>query len=275
MASDASTIIIEVGRRPFLPVRELLEFRELLYFLTWRDIKVRYKQTLIGAGWALIQPIVTIVVFSTIFGRVARMGSEGIPYPIFAYAGLLPWQLFAGGLQRAVQSLVHNAQLVKKVYFPRLILPLAATVSAAVDFGIAFTVYVAMSIGYGLMPTWRVIALPALVGIVMLAALAVGLWLAALNVRYRDIGHGLPFLIQIWMFASPVVYSVGLVRGHWKLVYSLNPMVGVIEGFRWALVGKAAPDLSMIALGSAVMLCLLVGGLVFFRHMERTFADVI
>lgn len=268
-------VTIAAERRAHLPFKELWEFRELLYFLIWRDVKIRYKQTVIGMGWAVIQPVVSMVIFTVIFGRFARMPSEGVPYPIFAYAGLLPWHLFAGALQRSIQSLVSSASLITKVYFPRLIIPISATLSATVDFAISFSVLVAMAIGFGIMPTWRIMALPAFVGLVLLAALAVGLWLSALNVQYRDVGHAIPFLIQIWMYASPVVYPLGLVPERWQLAYSLNPMVGAIEGFRWALLDKPALDFQVVAVGGIVALVLLAGGLSFFSRMERKFADVI
>ena len=266
---------IAAGRQALLPFKELWEFRELLYFLTWRDVKVRYKQTILGAAWALIQPVVTMVIFTLIFGRLARISSEGIPYPVFSYTGLLPWQLFAGGLQRSVQSFVASAPLITKIYFPRLMIPLASTLSATIDFAIAFVVLVVMAVGYGLMPTWRVIAIPAFLGLTLLSALGVGLWLSALNVRYRDVGHAVPFLIQVWMYASPVVYPVGLVPERLRLLYSLNPMVGAVEGFRWALLGKPVPDLQTIVTSAGVAVLLLIWGLVYFRHTERTFADVI
>jgi lipopolysaccharide transport system permease protein len=271
----APAITISADRRTFASFRELWEYRELLYFLMWRDVKVRYKQTVIGAAWAVIQPLVTMVIFTIIFGRLARIPSAGVPYPVFAYAGLLPWHLFAGGLQRSIQSVVSSAHLISKVYFPRLIVPLAATFSSTIDFAIAFIVLVVMAVVYGLMPTWRVIALPGFVGLALLSALGVGLWLSALNVRYRDVGHAIPFLIQVWMYASPVVYPVSLVPERWRLVYSLNPMVGVVEGFRWALLGKPVPDLQTIVMSAGVAFLLLTGGLAYFRRMERTFADVI
>lgn len=274
-APDDAVVTIAAGRPAYLAFRELWEFRELLYFLTWRDIKVRYKQTVIGAGWAVIQPVVAMLVFATIFGRFARMPSEGIPYPVFAYTGLLPWQLFAGGLQRSITSLVSSAPLITKVYFPRLLVPIAATFSATVDFVIAFVVLIAMAFGFGLTPTWRILAMPGFLALVLLAALGVGLWLSALNVRYRDIGHAVPFLVQIWMFASPVVYPASLVPERWRAVYALNPMVGAIEGFRWAVLDKPAPAAAIVAVSVAAAAVLLISGLVFFRRMERTFADVI
>jgi len=271
----APAITISADRRTFASFRELWEYRELLYFLMWRDVKVRYKQTFIGVAWAVIQPLVTMVIFTIIFGRLARIPSAGVPYPVFAYAGLLPWHLFAGGLQRSIQSVVSSAHLISKVYFPRLIVPLAATFSATIDFAIAFIVLVLMAVVYGLMPTWRVIALPGFVGLALLSALGVGLWLSALNVRYRDVGHAIPFLIQVWMYASPVVYPVSLVPERWRLVYSLNPMVGAVEGFRWALLGKPVPDLQTIVMSAGVAFLLLAGGVAYFRRMERTFADMI
>ena len=272
---NVSVVTIKSDRRWTTLARELWEYRELLYFLTWRDVKVRYKQTIIGGTWAVIQPLLTMVVFTAIFGRFARIPSEGVPYPIFAYAGLLPWQLFSGALMRSIQSVVASTALITKVYFPRVIVPIAASFSATVDFAIAFVVLVVMVIGYGLAPTWRIIALPGFVGLALLSALAVGFWLSALNVRYRDVGHAVPFLVQIWMFVSPVVYPVSLVPERWRPLYSLNPMVGVVDGFRWAMLSKAAPNLQAIALSVGVVLLLLVGGLSYFRRMERTFADVI
>jgi len=274
-AADLPVITITARRRAFLPVKELWEFRELLYFLTWRDIKVRYKQTAIGAAWAVIQPLVTMVIFTAVFHRFAKIETGAVPYPVFAFAGLLPWNLFAGALQRSIQSLVSSAPLITKVYFPRLVVPVAATFSAMVDFAVAFGVLVVMAIWFGIVPTWRVAALPVVVALALLAALAVGLWLSALNVRYRDVGHAVPFLIQVWMFASPVAYPATLVPERWQLLYSLNPMVGAIQGFRWALLGGPMPDTWAIAVSAVVTLVLLLWGLIYFQRMERSFADVI
>jgi len=271
----AQVITINAERRAFVRFKELWEYRELLYFLMWRDVKVRYKQTVIGVAWAVIQPLVTMVIFTIIFGRFARIPSEGVPYPVFAYAGLLPWQLFAGGLQRAILSVVSSAPLITKVYFPRLIVPFAATFSATIDFAIAFIVLILMVVFSGLVITWRVIALPAFVGLALLSALGVGLWLSALNVRYRDVGHAVPFLIQVWMYASPVVYPAALVPERWRLLYGLNPMVGVVEGFRWAILGKPVPDLQTIVMGAGTAFLLLIWGLAYFRRAERAFADEI
>ncbi|HEY6103721.1 MAG TPA: ABC transporter permease [bacterium] len=274
-ASHFPALVITARRRGFIPVRELWEFRELLYFLGWRDIKVRYKQTAIGAAWAVLQPVITMVIFTAIFHRFAKINTGNIPYPVFAFAGLLPWNLFAGAMQRSIVSLVTSTPLITKVYFPRLIVPIAATFSAAVDFAIAFAVLVVMGIRYNILPTWRLVALPLAVGVALLAAVAVGLWLSALNVKYRDVGHAIPFLIQVWMFASPVAYPMGLVPGRWHLLYSANPMVGAIQTFRWSLLGGPAPDLRLLAVSFLVTLALLIWGLFYFHRMERTFADVI
>jgi lipopolysaccharide transport system permease protein len=272
----ASPVTKIMARRPLsLPLRGLWEFRELLYFLTWRDIKVRYKQTAIGAAWAIIQPLVTMVIFTAVFHRVARIDTGSVPYPIFAFAGLLPWNLFAGALQRSIQSLVTSAPLITKVYFPRLVVPVAATFAATVDFLVAFGVLIAMAVWYGMGLTWRIALVPAVVALALLTALAVGLWLSALNVRYRDIGHAIPFVIQAWMFASPVAYPTGLVPDRWQLLYGLNPMVGVIQLFRWSLLGGQAPDPRSLAVSATATAVLLLGGLVFFHRMERTFADTI
>lgn len=268
-------LTIAGGRRSFFPVREVWEFRELLYFLAWRDIKIRYKQTVIGAAWAIIQPVVTMVIFTAIFHRFARIDTGEIPYPVFAFAGLLPWNLFAGALQRAILSLVASQPLITKVYFPRVMVPVAATASAVVDFAIALIVLVVMAAYYGIWPTWRMAALPGAVVLILLAALAVGLWFSALNVKYRDVGHAIPFVIQVWMFASPVAYPIGLVPERWHLLYGLNPMVGGIQLFRWVLLGSPAPNLPQLGLAFAVAVALLLWGAFYFYRMERTFADVI
>jgi len=258
-----------------LDLAALNEYRELLYFLTWRDVKVRYKQAAIGMAWAVLQPVLTMVVFSIIFGRLAGLPSDGVPYPIFTFAALLPWNYFAQAVSRSGTSLVSNAGLISKVYFPRLIVPLSAALAPLVDFAVAFLILVGLMIWYGVAPTWGVVALPLFILLALATAVAVCLFLSALNVQYRDVGHALPFVMQFWMFASPVVYSVDLIPAKWRLLYSLNPMVGVIEGFRWALLGKAQPDWSAMGLSAVVVGVLLVGGAVYFRRMERTFADVI
>jgi lipopolysaccharide transport system permease protein len=258
-----------------LKLRELWEYRELLVFLTWRDVAVRYKQAALGVAWAILQPLLTMVIFSVIFGQLAKLPSDGIPYPIFSYAALLPWQLFAGALQRAGTSLVGNANLLTKVYFPRLIIPLSAVGAGLVDFAIAFVVLMGLMLWYGITPTWAILWLPLLVLFALLTALAVGLWLSALNVQYRDVQHAIPFLIQAWMYASPVAYSAGLIpSGKWRIVYGLNPLAGVIQGFRWALLGGQPPD-ELMLVSVVMVVVLLVTGLFYFRRMEKTFADVV
>jgi len=258
-----------------LKLPDLWEYRELLYFLVWRDLKVRYKQTIIGVGWVVIQPLVSMVIFTVIFGHFARIPSDGLPYPIFAYCALLPWNYFAMALNRCIVSVVGEAHLISKVYFPRLILPLAGTVSGIVDFSISFLLLGGMMAWYGIAVTWWILAVPPFLLFALFTAFAVGLWLSALNVRYRDVGYTVPFLIQIWMFLSPVVYPVSMIPEQYRLLYSLNPMVGVIEGFRWALLGKEIPDFSVMAVSAVVVAMLLAGGLVFFKNMERTFADIV
>jgi lipopolysaccharide transport system permease protein len=270
------TIIIKPSRGwVSLKLHELWEYKELLYFLTWRDVKVRYKQAALGIAWAVIQPLMTMVIFSLIFGKLAKLPSEGIPYPIFSYAALLPWQLFSGAFTRVGTSLVGNANLLKKVYFPRLIIPLSAVAAGLVDFGISFVVLLGLMFYYAIVPTWAILWLPLLVLLALLTALSVGLWLSALNVQYRDVQHMIPFLVQVWMYASPVAYSATLIpKGFWRIIYGLNPLAGVIQGFRWALLGGNPPDELMIV--SVIMvIVLLVTGLFYFKRMEKTFADVI
>jgi len=271
-----STIQIEPSKGwVFLKLHDLWEYRELLYFLAWRDIKVRYKQTVLGAAWAIIQPFSTMVVFSIFFGRLAKMPSDGIPYPIFAYCALLPWSYFAGALDRAGNSLVGSANLVTKVYLPRLILPLSATMAGLLDLAIAFVVLIAMMIFYGITPTSAVWTLPFFLLLALATSLGVGLWLSALNVQYRDVRYTIPFLTQFWLFASPVAYPSSLVPEQWRVLYGLNPMAGVIEGFRWALLGKGSGPGPMLAVSVLVTAVLLVSGAYYFRRMEKTFADVV
>jgi lipopolysaccharide transport system permease protein len=271
-----STIQIEPSKGwVFLKLHDLWEYRELLYFLAWRDIKVRYKQTVLGAAWAIIQPFSTMVVFSIFFGRLAKMPSDGIPYPIFAYCALLPWSYFAGALDRAGNSLVGSANLVTKVYLPRLVLPLSATMAGLLDFAIAFVVLIAMMIFYGITPTSAVWTLPFFLLLALATSLGVGLWLSALNVQYRDVRYTIPFLTQFWLFASPVAYPSSLVPEQWRVLYGLNPMAGVIEGFRWALLGKGSGPGPMLAVSVLVTAVLLVSGAYYFRRMEKTFADVV
>lgn len=258
-----------------LGFKELWEFREVLYFLTWRDLAVRYKQTILGVAWAVLQPVLAMVIFSILFGRLAKVPSDGIPYPVFAYCGLVPWQFFAHAVTESGRSLVTNRNLVTKVYFPRLAIPLAAGLSGLVDFGIAFVVLLGLMAWYGIVPTEAIWMLPGFVALAVGAAFAVGLWLAALNAQYRDIRYTIPFLTQVWLFLTPVVYPASLVPERWHVLYGLNPMAGVVEGFRWALLGKAEAPGPLIMISAAVTVIALVGGLYYFRRMERTFADVV
>jgi lipopolysaccharide transport system permease protein len=254
--------------------RELWAYRELLYFLTLRDVKVRYKQTALGAAWAVIQPLFMMLVFSLFFGRLAKVPSDGIPYPVFTFCALLPWQLFAHALTESSNSLVANERLITKVYFPRLIVPIAAVLGGLVDFAVAFVILLAMIIYYGIVPTWAVVTLPAFILLAVLTALAVGLWLSALNVKYRDVRYTINFLIQFWLFATPVAYPSSIVPERWRALYGLNPMAGVVEGFRWALLGKQPPG-ALLAVSVGVVVAILFGGLYYFRRMEQEFADVV
>lgn len=258
-----------------LGVRELWAHRELLYFLVWRDISVRYKQTILGVAWALIQPFFAMVVFTLFFGRLAKMPSDGIPYPIFTYTALLPWTFFANGLSLASNSLVRDADLMTKVYFPRLVIPISAVLGGVIDFGLAFIVLLGMMLNFRIWPTANVIWLPFLLLLALATALSVGLWLAALNVQFRDVRHAVPFLIQIWFFATPVVYSSTLLPAAWRTVYGINPMAGVIEGFRWALLGAQTRPGPIVIVSALTVLVLLFSGAWYFRRMERTFADII
>lgn len=258
-----------------LGLGELWEYRELLYFLTWRDIKVRYKQTLLGAAWAVIQPFFTMVVFSLFFGRLAKVPSDGIPYPIFSYAALVPWTFFATGLGQSANSLVASANLIKKVYFPRLAIPVATVLSELVDFGLAFVVLLGMMSYYGIVPTLHSLWLPLFLILALTTSLAVGFWLSALNVQYRDVRYVVPFITQFWMFVTPIAYPSSLLAEPWRTLYALNPMVGVVEGFRWALLGTDTAPGPIIAVSSLTALAMFVGGMFYFRRMEKTFADVV
>ena len=261
-----------------LDLRELWRYRELLYFLVWRDVKVRYKQTVLGASWAIIQPFFTMVVFSLFFGRLAGVPSDGVPYPIFSYAALVPWTFFATGLTHSANSVVGSQQLLTKVYFPRLAIPLATVLAGMVDFALAFAVLLGMMLYYGILPTANVVWLVPLVVLSLITALGVGLWFAALNVLYRDVRYVVPFLVQVWLFATPVAYGASLLDNldvHWRVLYSLNPMVGVVEGFRWALLGTDTAPGPMVLVSSLAAVLILVGGAFYFRRMERIFADVV
>jgi len=257
-----------------LRLNDLWEYRDLLLFLAWRDISVRYKQTVLGAAWAIIQPFFSMVIFSIFFGSLAQISSDGVPYPVFSFAALLPWTFFANALSESSNSLVGNANLLSKVYFPRLVIPLASTLGGLADFGIAFIVLVLMMVVFGIVPTAAVLLLPLFLLLALVTALGVGLWLSALNVQYRDIRYMVPFLVQALMFASPVVYSSTLLEEPWRTLYGINPMVGVIEGFRWALLGTTPPG-PMLLFSAVAALLLLVSGAMYFRRMEKTFADVV
>ncbi len=262
------------GRRVALGLADVWEYRELLYFLVWRDIKVRYKQTVLGAAWAIIQPFFTMLIFSVVFGRLARIPSDDVPYPLFCFAALVPWTFFSSGMLQAANSLVGNTNLLKKVFFPRLVIPMAAVAAMMMDFGCAFLVLLAMMIYYGVAPSLAVTAVPLFVLLAFGTSLGAGLWLSALNVKFRDVKYVVPFLLQVWMFATPIAYPSSLLDGPWRTVYALNPMVGVVDGFRWALLGTATvPDRTLLA-SSAMATLLLISGAYYFRHTERTFADI-
>jgi lipopolysaccharide transport system permease protein len=254
---------------------ELWQYKELLYFLIWREVKIRYKQTMIGGAWAILQPLMTMVIFSIIFGRFAKIPSDGLPYPVFAYTALLPWMLFSQSLTRSGTSLVENANLITKVYFPRLMIPLGAASAPIVDFIVSFMVLICLMAWYGIRPTLGILALPLLLLLTIMTAFSVNLWLSPLNVQYRDVGHAIPFLSQFWMYASPVAYPLSLIPEKWQFLYSLNPMVGVIEGFRWALLGKQSPNIIAMAISVFAVLALFLSGLIYFKKMEQSFADVI
>lgn len=258
-----------------LRLGELWSYRELAYFLVWRDVKVRYKQTVLGAAWAVLQPTLTMVVFSIFFGRLAGVDSGGLPYPIFAYTALLPWQLFSHALLESGNTLVTHQQMITKVYFPRLLLPLSAVLAGLVDFVIAFVVLGGLMVYYGIVPTAAIVTLPLFLLLAMTAALGAGAWLAALNVQYRDVRYTLPFLTQLWLFSTPIAYPTSLVPEAWRPLYGLNPMAGVVEGFRWALLGHGEPLPSLWAASTLSAVALLVGGVWYFRRTERTFADVV
>ncbi len=258
-----------------LKLFELWNYRELLYFLSWRDIKVRYKQTALGAAWAIIQPFFTMVVFSLFFGRLAKMPSDGIPYPIFSYAALVPWIFFANGLNLSSNSLVGNANLITKVFFPRLVIPISTVISGLVDFSLAFAVLLGMMAFYGIHPTGNMIWLPFLLLLALVTALGVGLWFSAMNVRFRDVRYALPFITQFWLFATPIAYPSSLLSEPWRTIYAVNPMVGVVEGFRWALLGTPSAPSSIVVVSSFAALFLLVSGAFYFRRMERSFADLV
>jgi len=258
-----------------LKLNEVWEYRELLYFLVWRDVKVRYKQTVLGAAWAVIQPFFTMVVFSLFFGKLAKIPSDGVPYPIFTFAALVPWTFFANGLSKASNSLVGSAHLIKKIYFPRLAIPIANVISGLIDFAIAFVMLIGMMVYFRIAPTFNIVLLPLLLLLALVTCLGVSLWLSAMNVQFRDVQYVIPFLTQFWLFATPIAYPSSLLSEPWRTVYSLNPMVGVVEGFRWALLGTDTAPGPIVAVSTIVAILLLVSGLFYFRRLEKTFADVV
>jgi len=258
-----------------LNLRDLWAYRELILFLTWRDLKVRYKQTLLGASWAILQPFLTMVVFSIFFGNLAKVPSDGVPYPIFSYAALLPWTLFSKALQDASKSLVASSHMITKIYFPRMILPLSAVLAGLVDFLIAFVVLIGMMLYFGIVPTAKVWVLPVYLLFALITAIGVGLWLSALNVLYRDVGYVIPFLTQFWMFITPIVYPSSMIPEKWEAIYAINPMTGVVDGFRWALLGTGQPPGEMALVSGIVAIVLFISGMFYFRRMERQFADMV
>jgi lipopolysaccharide transport system permease protein len=269
-------VIIEPSRGwVHISFAEIWRYRELVLFLAWRDIAVRYKQTAIGVLWAIIQPLTAMVIFSIFFGRFAHMPSEGVPYPVFTYAALLPWQYFATAITDASQSMLTNERLLTKVYFPRLIIPVASALPAVIDFVLSFLLFLGIMLAYGTPITTRIVWLPLLLLLAFAMALGIGLWMSALNVQYRDFRYIVPFLVQTWMFASPVVYSLSIVPDQWRTLYSLNPMVTVIEGFRWALIGSSGVSLAAMVVSVVATAGMLFSGLAYFQHVEDIFADVI
>jgi lipopolysaccharide transport system permease protein len=275
---EPTTIYIKpISGLAALNLRDLWIYRELVYFMIWRDIKVRYKQTLLGAAWAVLQPILTMLVFTFLFGNIAKMETDGgIPYPIFSYTALLPWGLFSTALNSASRSLTSNQNMITKTYFPRLVLPMASVLGGLLDFAIAFVVLIGLMFYYGITPGIHALwALPLFTLLSIITALGIALWLSAINVQYRDVGYALPFLSQFWMFVTPIAYSSKVISEQWQIVYALNPMAGVVNGFRWALLGVGNPPDLLIGISAAISILILLSGLVYFRNMERTFADTI
>jgi len=272
---DRKSIIKSTHGWAALNLRDLFLYRELIFFMTWRDLKVRYKQTLLGASWAILQPFLTMVVFSIFFGNLAKVPSDGVPYPIFSYTALIPWTLFSKALQDASRSLVANSHMITKVYFPRMILPLSSVMAGVVDFLIAFVVLLGMMVFFNIFPTANVLVLPLFLVLALVTAVGVGLWLSALNVLFRDINYVLPFLTQFWMYLTPVAYPSSMIPSEWQVIYALNPMTGVVEGFRWALLGTGQPPGMMTLVSSITAVVLLISGMFYFRRMERLFADMV
>jgi lipopolysaccharide transport system permease protein len=258
-----------------LNLRDLWVYRELVFFLIWRDIKVRYKQTVLGATWAILVPVMQMVIFTLLFGNIAKLASDGLPYPIFSYTALLPWGLFSGALMDAGRSLVLNRNMITKIYFPRLVIPISSVIARLVDFGIAFVVLLGMMVYFKITPTSAIWTLPLFMLLALITALGVGLWLSAMNLMYRDIGYILPFITQFWFFITPIVYSSKEISPTWRLVYALNPMVGVVEGFRWALLGTDTAPTAILAVSVTISVVVFVSGMFYFRRMEKYFADLV
>ena len=256
-------------------VRELWEFRELLYFLVWRDVKIRYKQTLIGAAWAVFQPLLTMLIFSVIFGSLLKTPTDGIPYPLFSFAALIPWQLFSRALSDSANSLVNNQQMVTKIYFPRLFLPTSSILGGLLDFGISMLVLFCMMFYYQVHLTWAILTIPLFVLLAVMTSLAVGIWLSALNVKYRDVRYVLPFLLQVWLYATPIAYSTKIIPEKWRFIAGLNPMTGVVNGFRWALLGQTSETSTLLMVSIVIIVFLFLSGLIYFQYMEQTFADIV
>lgn len=277
MGAEERPVVVIRPTRGWTALRlgELWKYRELLYFLVWRDVKVRYKQTMLGAAWAVLQPLLTMMIFTLLFSKLAKVPSEGVPYPIFAYCALVPWTLFAFALAQSGNSLINSQNLVTKVYFSRLVIPIAPVLVGLVDFSIAFVLLLGMMAYYGVRPGIAIVTLPLFLLLAIAAALGVGLWLSALNVEYRDVKHTIPFLTQFWLFASPIAYPSSAVPAKWRVLYGLNPIAGVVEGFRWALLGTHRPSVPMLLASSAMVALLIFSGLVYFRRVEKTFADVV
>ena len=275
LTDQPTTIIRPAKGWRAINLRDLWRYRELTFFLIWRDISVRYKQTALGAAWAILQPVLSMVIFSVFFGQLAKIPSDGVPYPIFTYVALLPWQLFAFALAESGNSLIANERLITKVYFPRLIIPLAATLAGVVDFAIAFVVLLGLMAFYGIRPTGALLTLPLFIFLALITALGVGLWLSALNVEFRDVRYTIPFLTQFWFFVTPIAYPSSLVPGAWRTLYGLNPLAGVVEGFRWALLGTGNPPGALLTVSALAALGLCISGAFYFRRMERIFADVV
>lgn len=270
------TTVVE-PRKPFwdFELGHLWEYHELLFFLIWRDVKVRYKQTALGVAWAVLQPLMATLIFSIFFGRLARMPSDGIPYPVFAYCAMVPWQYFANALAESSNSLVASQNLIKKVYFPRVIIPVASVMAGLVDFCFSFLILIVMMFHYGIRPSGTIVLFPVFLLLAICTALAAGLWLSALNVQFRDVKHTIPFLVQFWFFMTPVVYPSSIVPPKWRMWYGLNPMAGVVEGFRYSVLGKAGHPGAMVWVSAAVVLVMLLGGMLYFRKMESSFADIV